>query len=99
MAEMIPVTKTTIPSTQNRPWHLVKSTFQEKSFVCKQAEQRESTAAARDAAHLGLEAENCDADADDRCDGYRQKHHFCVVVTKKSKKNPKYVKMLLYLKC
>lgn len=30
MAEMRPVTKTTIPRTQKRPWHLVKSTFEER---------------------------------------------------------------------
>lgn len=80
MAEMRPVTKTTIPSTQKRPWHLVKSTFREKNFVY-QAGPHESTKAIQNTAHLGLEAENCYADADDRCDGYRQKHHFCVVVT------------------
>lgn len=33
MAEMRPVTKTTIPSTQKRPLHLVKSTFKERNLV------------------------------------------------------------------
>lgn len=41
-------------------------------------------------AHLCLEAENCDADADDRCDAHCQKHHFCVVVTKKKKAKVKF---------
>lgn len=30
MAVMMPVTNTTIPRTQKRPWHLVKSTYKEK---------------------------------------------------------------------
>lgn len=84
MAEMIPVTKTTIPSTQKRPWHLVKSTFEEKNFV-EEAGQRRCTAAAPTSAHLCLEAENCDADADDGGDAYGQKHHFGVVETKKKR--------------
>lgn len=33
------------------------------------------------AAHLRLEAEDCDADADDRCDGQSEKHHLSIVET------------------
>lgn len=33
------------------------------------------------AAHLRLEAEDCDADADDRCDGHSDKHRLCIVET------------------
>lgn len=29
----MPVTKTTIPRTQKRPWHLVKSTLEDKNLV------------------------------------------------------------------
>lgn len=33
MAEMMPVTNTTIPRTQKSPLHLVKSTLEDKSLV------------------------------------------------------------------
>lgn len=89
MAEMRPVTKTTIPSTQKRPLHLVKSTFEEKNLVFNGWDSMNAQQPRQNTTHLCLEAENCDADADDCRDAQRQKHHFCLVVTKKKKKQKK----------
>lgn len=87
---MIPVTKTTIPRTQKRPPHLVKSTWWEKPGVNQlrlrqpSPEEFPGTPISRSysfLSHLRLEAEDGHGDADDYGDPQRQEHRLGVVVT------------------
>lgn len=83
MAVIMLVTNITIPRTQKRPWHLVKSTYKGNSFVNRRMAAQIDRRTHSHTPYLCLEAENCDGDADNSCDTQSEKHCFCVIVTKK----------------
>lgn len=87
MAVMMPVTNTTIPRTQNRPWHLVKSTYTDREtgswrvITCVAEYVRWGHLKAK-SCYLCLEAEDGDSNADDSSDHQSEEHCSCVIITK-----------------